>query len=193
MAETPVIDTLIEALKTSRQQLAELDDDSRRIAESILAANNAFHREALAQLIRSINTSPAAATALREAVRDATVYALLRHHELIKPSQQEQIESALDEVRPALRQHGGDVELQGVVDSTVSIRFVGQCDGCNSAGVTFREGVEKTLRQRCTWITEIALIESPPSPAAPEEQPLRFVSPFADNGVGIHNPGAVQQ
>ena len=44
------------------------------------------------------------------------------------------IEAVLDEkVRPSLRAHGGELEIDRLEDGVLSIKLLGQCDGCPSA------------------------------------------------------------
>ncbi len=44
----------------------------------------------------------------------------------------EQVEQALDQIRPALQSDGGDVELVEVDEATgvVQVKLVGACGGC---------------------------------------------------------------
>jgi Fe-S cluster biogenesis protein NfuA len=42
----------------------------------------------------------------------------------------EEIEKALQLIRPALQADGGDVELVDVVDGIVKVRLKGACGGC---------------------------------------------------------------
>ena len=51
------------------------------------------------------------------------------------------------EIRPALRQDGGDLELIDVDGHRVTIAFLGSCAGCPAAGVTRKEFVEARLRE----------------------------------------------
>ncbi len=192
MSETPDISEIIAQIEQLHLQLDTLEPETRHIVEQLLDAHDRFHRAGLAQLIRGIKAAPETAAALRAAASDPSVYALLRHHKLIRASLQEQVESALDTVRPALRQHGGDVELQSISGADVTLRFVGQCDGCSASGVTFREGVQKALREHCDWVETIHLLDSTPPTEDDSAQPLRFVSPFDATGydaVKIHEPG----
>lgn len=58
------------------------------------------------------------------------------------------IEKVLDEeVRPALRMDGGDIELVDVRDNQVLVRLRGGCSGCPMAGLTLKRVVEEKLRQ----------------------------------------------
>ena len=45
----------------------------------------------------------------------------------------EQIETALDRIRPYLRSDGGNVELLEVAGNSVKIKLVGACHGCPGA------------------------------------------------------------
>jgi NifU-like protein len=51
------------------------------------------------------------------------------------------------EIRPALRQDGGDIELIDVVDSRVFVSFRGSCAHCRVAEFTKRHVVEARLKE----------------------------------------------
>ncbi|MDP9435660.1 MAG: NifU family protein [Actinomycetota bacterium] len=55
--------------------------------------------------------------------------------------------AALDEVRPYLHEHGGEVQVLGVQQGVVRLRLSGACSGCTSASDTLRHGVEEALRE----------------------------------------------
>ncbi len=65
------------------------------------------------------------------------------------------VEAALDEVRPALRMDGGDVELVGVEEGVVSVRLLGACGGCPMATMTLVGFVEERLRQRVPEVRRV--------------------------------------
>lgn len=68
----------------------------------------------------------------------------------------EQIEAVLDEVRPALRFDGGDVELIDIKeDGTVLVRMVGACSGCGMSVLTLKAGIERVLKSRFPEITQV--------------------------------------
>jgi Fe-S cluster biogenesis protein NfuA len=61
----------------------------------------------------------------------------------------EKIQSALDEVRPALQADGGDVELVDIAeDGVVTVQLQGACHGCPMSQLTLSNGVERILRDR---------------------------------------------
>ena len=72
-----------------------------------------------------------------------------------KPTRLE-VELALDEARPELIKHGGNVELVGVNDQgVVLVRLTGACAGCKSAPATLADIIEKTLKQRLPGVERV--------------------------------------
>ncbi len=68
----------------------------------------------------------------------------------------EEIEKVLDEIRPALRFDGGDVELVDVQeDGTVLVRLIGACSGCGMSVLTLKAGIERALKQKFPEIKEV--------------------------------------
>ena len=56
------------------------------------------------------------------------------------------IEAVLDEkVRPALRAHGGEIEIDRLEDGVLYVKLLGRCAGCPSADLTNETIVEAEL------------------------------------------------
>jgi Fe-S cluster biogenesis protein NfuA len=73
----------------------------------------------------------------------------------------EQVEAALDKIRPALAAHNGAIELARIEGQNVYVRLKGHCIGCPSATVTLRLGVERALREEIAGFGEL-IAETPP-------------------------------
>ena len=58
----------------------------------------------------------------------------------------EQVEKALDDIRPALQADGGDIEFVDFVDGVVQVRLQGACAGCPMSQMTLTNGVERHLK-----------------------------------------------
>ena len=57
-----------------------------------------------------------------------------------------QIEAVLDEkVRPSLRAHGGEVQIDALEDGVLYIKLLGECAGCPSADLTNESLIEAEL------------------------------------------------
>ena len=75
---------------------------------------------------------------------------------VMNPMMVEQVEAALDEIRPALEMDGGTVELVEITrDNVVRLAMVGACSGCPMSALTLRLGIERLLKERVPNITAI--------------------------------------
>jgi len=72
-----------------------------------------------------------------------------------------EIEKALNEIRPALQEDGGDVEIVSFDEGsgTLTVRFLGHCAGCPFARLTLKQGVERTIKQRLSGIAVVEMVE----------------------------------
>lgn len=71
------------------------------------------------------------------------------------------IKSILDNVRPMLQQHGGDVEFIDFDAKTrvVKVRLQGQCVGCPMAQVTLKQGIEDSLKKEVGEVKEVVAVQ----------------------------------
>ena len=76
---------------------------------------------------------------------DELVSHLLLVHDLHPEDAEARVARALDEVRPYLRSHGGDVDLLGVEAGRAQVRLTGTCDGCPSSAATLRHAIEEAV------------------------------------------------
>ena len=68
----------------------------------------------------------------------------------------ETVETALDEIRPALQADGGDVLLVDVSDAgVVTVKLTGACHGCPMGMQTLKMGIEAHLRKAVPQVTEV--------------------------------------
>ena len=112
-----------------------------------------------AGLQRMLGIAVAANPALEDAlVADNLVASLLLVHGLHPHDVNRRIEDALDSVRPYLGSHGGDVELLGVVDDVVRLKFAGSCKSCPSSAVTLELTVEDAVRAAAPEIASIEVV-----------------------------------
>ncbi|GHU68201.1 NifU family protein [Spirochaetia bacterium] len=69
---------------------------------------------------------------------------------------EEQIKSALNNVRPSLQADGGDVEFVGVdEEGIVSLKLTGACGGCPMAQMTLKMGIESYLKKEIPEISSV--------------------------------------
>lgn len=68
-----------------------------------------------------------------------------------------EIEQVLEQVRPLLARHNGDIEFVAFKQKsgTVLVRLKGTCCGCPLASLTLKSGVEKILRKRVPGVERV--------------------------------------
>ncbi len=57
------------------------------------------------------------------------------------------IKKAINDIRPALQNDGGDIEFINVDGNNVHVRLVGACAGCPMSQITLTNGVQRYLRE----------------------------------------------
>ena len=68
------------------------------------------------------------------------------------------VEAVLDQIKPALRADGGDVELVDVTDGLVKLKLTGACSGCPMSAMTLKMGIERALKQQIPEIKEVVAV-----------------------------------
>jgi Fe-S cluster biogenesis protein NfuA/nitrite reductase/ring-hydroxylating ferredoxin subunit len=115
---------------------------------------------------------------------DDLVSGLLLVHGLHPYGVEDRIARALDDVRPYLGSHGGDVELLDVSDDgVVRLRMLGSCDGCPSSAVTLQLAVEGAITAAAPEVTAVEVSEAP-SEAVASLIPLEALT------VRLREPGS---
>ncbi|GLU51824.1 NifU family protein [Dyadobacter frigoris] len=74
----------------------------------------------------------------------------------------ELIEQALETVRPYLHADGGDVKLVELTDDlTVRLELLGSCQSCPMSAMTFRAGLEESIRKAVPHINRVVASNVP--------------------------------
>jgi len=72
----------------------------------------------------------------------------------------ENVEKALEEIRPFLQSDGGDISLISIDnDTSVKVRLEGACVGCTVNQMTLKSGVEMTIKKHAPQILEVINID----------------------------------
>lgn len=70
------------------------------------------------------------------------------------------VEKALNEIRPFLQSDGGDISLISIDNNTsVKVKLEGACVGCSVNQMTLKSGVEMTIKKYVPQIEEVINIE----------------------------------
>lgn len=74
-----------------------------------------------------------------------------------RTEREEQLKALLELMRPAVQADGGDLELVSfdVASGVVEVQLQGACSSCAISSATLQGGVERILRGRLPWVTEV--------------------------------------
>ena len=147
--------------------VATLEREGDERALQLLRLVDAIHRPAIARIAAGDLDDPLARTLL-------AMYDLAPLDEIVE------VEEALDEVRPYIESHGGELELLGAEDGVVHVRLSGSCEGCPGSTVTLKRGIEEALRENFEGFRELVAHEPEAAPAEPEPKLLQI--------EGLHRP-----
>jgi Fe-S cluster biogenesis protein NfuA len=68
-----------------------------------------------------------------------------------------ELQALIDLMRPAVQSDGGDLVLVSadVEHGVVEVQLAGACSSCAISSATLQGGVERILRDRLDWVTEV--------------------------------------
>ncbi len=73
---------------------------------------------------------------------------------------EQNVETVLEQyVRPALREHGGNVQLACIKNGIAYVRLTGHCSGCPSAKYTLESIVKEQVTAHCDAVCDVKLQE----------------------------------
>ena len=153
----PEVKRRIEHLEALIQSLERLPDPAARDqARELVRTLLDFHGAAIAKLLGGIAGMGEPGRALIASLAgDDLVSSLLLLYGLHPLDLETRVNQALDQVRPYLRTHKGDVELVEVIDGVVRLRMQGSCHGCPSSAITLKNAIEEAIYATAPDVTAI--------------------------------------
>lgn len=74
----------------------------------------------------------------------------------------EKIHIALEQIRPFLKDDGGDIEFIALTDDNiVKVKFLGACSDCSMSAMTLKGGVEEAIKKGVPEIQSVIMVEDP--------------------------------
>ncbi|MCY4068731.1 MAG: NifU family protein [Acidimicrobiaceae bacterium] len=170
-AELAYGDILARAAELASSLLECGDARTSADAEELLDWLDAYHREGLGRLVEMVRQWRGELF-LEQAALDPVVGDLLATYGLGTDTDAAAVDRvvqlALDEVRPYIHSHGGEVEVLSARDGVVSLRMHGNCNGCTASDDTVTRRIEAALREH--WI-DFRRVETEQHTAAPHPPP----------------------
>ena len=75
----------------------------------------------------------------------------------IEAERYREVAELVEMIRPAVQADGGDLVLVGVdaAEGIVDVELQGSCSSCAISSFTLQAGIERIIRGRLDWVTEI--------------------------------------
>ncbi|WP_066944113.1 NifU family protein [Streptomyces lushanensis] len=148
------VDALLDELGRS------VGPSGRDLADELVRSIVEFYGSGLARVVELLGDRPDGTDPLALLGGDELVGGLLILHDLHPDDTLTRVERALDEVRPYLGSHAGDVDIAGIGPDgdggteglTLRLRLRGSCDGCPSSAQTVRWTIEEAVARRAPEI-----------------------------------------
>jgi Fe-S cluster biogenesis protein NfuA/nitrite reductase/ring-hydroxylating ferredoxin subunit len=123
------------------------DPNARAKAAEVVQVLLELYGEGLARMMEVIAEREERESLFEALAEDELVSHLLLLHGLHPLDVETRVIRALEEVRPYLRSHGGNVELLGIEGDVARVRLQGSCDGCPSSAVTLKLAIEEAVQK----------------------------------------------
>jgi Fe-S cluster biogenesis protein NfuA/nitrite reductase/ring-hydroxylating ferredoxin subunit len=143
------METLLEEIETLP------DRNARSKAAEVVGVLLDLYGEGLARMMEVVAEGEERERTFDAFAEDELVSHLLLLHGLHPLDLKTRVIMALEEVRPYLQSHGGNVELLGVKEGVARLRMQGSCSGCPSSTVTLRLAIEEAIQKTAPDLEDI--------------------------------------
>jgi Fe-S cluster biogenesis protein NfuA/nitrite reductase/ring-hydroxylating ferredoxin subunit len=123
------------------------DPNARSKAAEVVQVLLELYGESLARMMDTIAEGEGGERAFEAFAEDELVSHLLLLHGLHPLDVEARVIRALEEVRPYLQSHGGNVEFLGVEGGVARLRMQGSCSGCPSSTMTLKLAIEEAIQK----------------------------------------------
>jgi Fe-S cluster biogenesis protein NfuA/nitrite reductase/ring-hydroxylating ferredoxin subunit len=135
-------------METLLEEIEALEDPhARSKSGEMVGVLLDLYGEGLARMMEMVAEGNEREKTFESFADDELVSHLLLLHGLHPLELGERVFQALEEVRPYLRSHGGNVELLGIEGDVARVRLQGSCDGCASSAMTLKLAIEEAIQK----------------------------------------------
>ena len=148
----------LEALLHEAEELT--DPAAQACCRQFVRAVLDLHAAGLERLVGHMDGS-----ALDACANEDIVSGLLLLHNLHPQDTETRVRQALEQVRPYLRSHGGNVELLEINGGVARLRLEGSCDHCPSSALTMSQTIEEAILAKAPDVIAVE-VEGEPGASA---------------------------
>ena len=116
-------------------------------AEDLVSAVIEMYGQGLERIVEILDEDEGAGEIKQQLADDGVVASLMLIHDLYPVPVEERVAEALDNVRPYMESHGGNVELVSLEEGVARLRLEGSCDGCPASSSTLELAIKTALEE----------------------------------------------
>ena len=150
---------------------------TRELIHEFMEATLAFYGQGLARILQVVSESgPEGEKVYQWLVDDEVVRGLLLIHDLHPADLEARLREALNQVRPYLQSHGGNVELISLTGQAARLRLQGTCKSCASSAITLELAIRQAIEEACPDLAGFeveGVAQEPVTPATVAQPPER--------------------
>ncbi len=150
---------------------------TRELIHEFMEATLAFYGQGLARILQVVSESgPEGEKVYQQLVDDKVVRGLLLIHDLHPADLETRLRDALNQVRPYLQSHGGNVELISLTGQAARLRLQGTCKSCASSAITLELAIRQAIEEACPDLAGFeveGVAQEPVTPATVAQPPER--------------------
>ncbi|MBA2691470.1 MAG: NifU family protein [Rubrobacter sp.] len=162
-------------METLLEEIESLEDPrARSKAAEVVGVLLDLYGEGLARMMEAVAEREDGEKTFEAFADDELVSHLLFLHGLHPLDLEARVVGALEEVRPYLQSHGGNVELVSVEGGVARLRLEGSCKGCPSSTMTLKLAIEEAIWKAAP---DLESIEAEGVAAEPEPAPNFVAGP----------------
>jgi Fe-S cluster biogenesis protein NfuA/nitrite reductase/ring-hydroxylating ferredoxin subunit len=161
------LETLLEEIETLK------DPNAKSKAAEVVGVLLDLYGDGLARMMEVIAGGEERERNFEAFSRDGLISHLLLLHGLHPLDVETRVAGAIEEVRPYLQSHGGNVELLGIEGGVVRVRMEGSCDGCPSSAMTLKLAIEEAVLNAAP---DLEGVEAEGMAEEPPPKPMTFVA-----------------
>jgi Fe-S cluster biogenesis protein NfuA/nitrite reductase/ring-hydroxylating ferredoxin subunit len=160
-------EALVERVQDLQARLdASADPATRRVAEELVSAIVQMYGAGLERIVESLVEAGEEGQRLAVTLGDDGLVAMLLFiHDLHPVPLAARVHQALEQVRPYMESHGGNVELLSLEDGVARLRLEGSCSDCSASAVTLELAIKQALEQAAPDLDGLEVEGVAPEPA----------------------------
>lgn len=164
------------------------DPATREVAEELTSAVVQMYGAGLERIVGSLQQAGEEGKRLAVALaEDPLVVALLLIHDLHPVPLEARVRGALEQVRPYMESHGGNVELLSVQDGVARISLRGSCSDCAASAVTLELAIKQAIEEAAPDLEELQVEGVAPATTAGPALPV-----MGDSSTFEPTPGGIE-